>query len=320
MRFIQVDVDVRENLLKSDTGNMLPLITGGYYNWHRVLGGEFCFYRDVAGSLSNYDVIMVCLTSWDIKRGLVSRIREEVGYRAKIVVCPDYAVEAWGLRYPPASIEGEMLAADMVFAPHETIVSFCKTILKGRIPVELIVHPTNIDILRKHRLAERKHDLCVQVHAYDKHWYGAYIITDGLPITTHVSVPPEEQLVVDMRPYFDYIVAGTDYLTHIPYKARHKYALDTYSWIHSYGRFQVDNACLGIPTIGTTVVGSQPVLFPDLTTGPCDAYAQRQLLQRLIEDKDFYKHCVDYADAAVEWYGYDARRKEFKEKIDALTI
>ena len=97
--------------------------------------------------------------------------------------------------------------------------------------------------------------------------------------------------------------------------ATKKIALDSYHWLNTYGRMQVEMACIGVPTVGTTCVHAQTILWPDLTTEPNDVWAQRGLIEKLLSSRGFYRDCVDKAQSLVGEYSYDRSKEKFLEMI-----
>ena len=84
---------------------------------------------------------------------------------------------------------------------------------------------------------------------------------------------------------------------------------------HAAGRFQLDNAVLGVPTVGCDVIENQKILFPELTTESWDLDSQINLLQRLIDDSKFWNETTDYAWEAVQQFNYANRRKAMMEVL-----
>lgn len=73
------------------------------------------------------------------------------------------------------------------------------------------------------------------------------------------------------------------------------------------GTFHLNCAFLGIPCIGNKDTNTQRICFPELSVDPRDITGAKELLTRLVNDKDFYDMCSTKARANY--------RKEFHESI-----
>lgn len=309
MRFLYLDVHFLESLL-TDT-----LLVGGIYNWHRLFEGEVANYDSVRGTLTDYDVVFISLTTYALEARLLSRARKEIGWhsKTKIVATVDYCIESWQQKYEPFWMEEELLQADALFAANKASQSGMNALLCGQKDVALMPHPTDIDKLRSLYIPRdrRKREVVIIRHSYDNNFLLPFLACRAAGVASTI-ITGDPSSTAQMHPYFNRPTVTSGKMSVYANWVRHfGYALDSYHWIHSYGRFQVDNAAFGIPTVGTNIVSSQAELWPDLTTDPGDVSAQAELLRRLFDDEDFAVECCDKAWDRVQRYGYQACKEAF---------
>jgi len=330
-KFLHIDVDRQDHVLRemkqTPDGPMLgpdkPLICGGYYNWHRVFDGDFKLYDEVKGKIADYDIVFAGLTTWDLKAGLATKIRQEIeGTKTSLIVHTDYAVESWAGAYTPQLLRSELLQADYIFAADESSVSYLRALVDDQVPINFLQHPTDVEKYKKFTIAPaaRDNDIVALLHMYDRNWLPVHLIGEHLPWPIYLVAPNNvlRDLASQIRPYFPRLMpGGDDFNRYISFVARRKVALDTYHHVHSYGRFAVDNACIKLPTVGTDIVWSQKFLWPDLTTQTGDVFAQRELIKRLFADQEFYDHCTAYALDKVQTLSYENRKTALLELINA---
>lgn len=314
MKFLQVDIHRIEQLF-----TQTPLVSG-YYQWHRVLDTKFALYHEVKGSLNDYDVILVGMTKADERVALLSRIRDEVGDKAKLVVCMDYAIEMWPSKFDPHTLERELKNADMLFGGEPKMVSYLRALTGDKIPVELIVHPTDTYGLSKFRRIKKEadDDALLLIHEYNDEWWGPYLVQKDLPYSV---VAVGGQRIIDQSVawhFYPKVSKKLEYVKWLEVVSNHKCVIDSYHTLHNYGRLQVECAVLGVPVVGSNVTYAQTLLWPQLTSEPHDVFHQRELFTRLMEDQEFWHECVDYATAKVDFFGHDERKKEMLEKIGKL--
>ena len=69
-KFLHLAHHIHDTLLSA------PLLIGGFYNWHRVMGGEFDLHAHKKGNLKDYDIIFLGLSKPELEGMLISEIRE----------------------------------------------------------------------------------------------------------------------------------------------------------------------------------------------------------------------------------------------------
>ncbi len=308
LRFAQVDVDRKTHLLEE------PYLVPGLYNWANVMGGDWLEYAEIKGRVNEYDVIMVCMTTWDLDTRLISQLKEE-SPDTTIMVTADYAIELWNEGFNISWLAGELARADILFAPHPAMRDFMQGMFPDK-PVALLNHPVDVDRLRKEHKPRIKRDdnIIYMIHRYNNFWISGYLAAQQLTRPIHAVVANKE-IAKNLIKYFKDMAIGGTYTQYIKWAANQMYAYDGYQTIHSTGRLQLDNAILGIPTVGSETVHNQKMLFPQLTTTPWNLKDQIYLLQRLIDDRDFWEETVNEAWENVQDLNYANRKIALMEVI-----
>lgn len=312
-KFLHVAHHIHDSLLKA------PFLIGGFYNWHRVMSGEFFLHAHKKGSLKDYDIIFMGLSTPELAGMLITRIRDEIGEDNKtlLVVCVDYAVEIWENTFNMHALELELQKCDIVFTGEPAMRNQLEALTN--VPVELVEHPTNVRVLKTlaRPIDQRQNAVLCLIHRYNNDWIPSYIVVKDVPEISNYAIclngHPDN--VVKMMPFFQNTRPGVEYEQWVMFLAQAKVVIDSYHNFHTYGRNAVDCACLKIPCIGTDMIHAQPILWPDLTTKPNDVLGQRKILKRLISDKDFYARVVDYASEKVEDFSYSSSFEKFKNMI-----
>jgi len=307
IKFLHVANHRHENLFQA------PIMIGGFYNWHLAMGGEFNLFKMKEGTLNNYDVIFIGMSKPELDGACATRIRREIGTnsKTKLVICIDYAIELWQNIFNPHALETELLNADVIFISEPTMVNYVRTLLNDKVPVHHLVHPSNIDVIRKIRkpIEQRTEEIVTIIHRYDNNWLSPYLVTKDLPWNTH-AVLLDGNLEKHLYAFFKYMRQGFEFTQFLDWSSRMKVVLDSYHKLHTYGRNAVDNACLGLPTVGSNWTYAQNYLWPDLATEPSDLIRQKNLITKLMTNETFYRDCVKKADKLVEKFSYKNRKQE----------
>lgn len=312
-KFLHLAHHIHDQLLKA------PMLIGGFYNWHRVLSGEFELHATRSGKLKDYDILFLGMSKPELEGMLISEIREEIGYDSQtlIVACVDYAIEIWGNTFNMKSLGMELKEADIIFTGEPKMQNQLIA-LTGK-KVNLLEHPTNTSILKQmgQPYETRQNAVLCLIHRYNNDWVPSWLVVKDFKDIQNYAVflDGHPNNLVTKMPFFQFVRPGVDYDPWIQFLKQSKIVVDSYHNMHTYGRGIVDAACLKVPVIGTNMVHAQTQLFPQLTTEPNDVLKQRELLRQLIADKDFYKEVTEYAYKAVETYSYESSLQKFKAMV-----
>lgn len=296
-----------------------PLLIGGFYNWHRVLSGEFALHAHKKGRLKEYDIIFMGLSNPELIGMLITRIRDEIGTDGKtlLVVCVDYAVEIWDGTFNMHALELELKKCDIVFTGEPAMKNQLEALTNK--PVEFLAHPTNTRVLKTFAkpIDQRENAVHCLIHRYNNDWIPPWLVVKDIHEISNYAIllngSPDN--IIKKMPFFDNTRPGVEYPNWIGYLSQAKAVVDSYHNMHTYGRNVVDCACLKVPCIGSEVVYAQPILWPELTTKPNDVLGQRKILKHLIADKEFYKKVTDYAYEKVDQFSYNESFKNFEAMI-----
>lgn len=315
-KFLHLALHIHESLFKA------PICIGGFYNHHLAFNGEFHLYPAKKGQLADYDIIFVGVSRPELDGVMLSKIRQELGWdsQTKVVACIDYAIELWGgipsPTFNPHSLETELLQADMIFVSEPMMRQHVRSLINDRKPVQFIMHPTNVQAVRtmSKPINMRTDEIAAIIHRYDNNWMDPYLVTKDLPWDTW-AVLLDPAIQIHLYAYYKFMREGGEFVPYLDWVSRKKVVLDSYHRIHTYGRTAVDNACLGVPTVGADWTYAQKMLWPDLTAQAGDTLAQTVMVKKLFEDESFYLDCIEKAAETVEIFSYENRKKEFLEKL-----
>jgi hypothetical protein len=84
---------------------------------------------------------------------------------------------------------------------------------------------------------------------------------------------------------------------------------------HSYNRGIVDCAAMGVPVVGSDRTQSVNICYPFTKVDPYDVVKARKLIQRLIEDEEFYQKVVNHAKETVEIYNHENSMEKYLTAI-----
>jgi len=294
-----------------------PLLVSGYYNWHRVFDAPFLVVDDIVGRTHKWDIIFIAMTKNDMENCVVSRLRQEIdaaGSQTQLIVCVDYAVEIWQNSFHVIQLRNELRAAHKLFAPDPISRSAIRALLHDDRPVHLVTHPTHIPSLRAATvdIDNREREIVTLIHYYDANWLYPWMATDGMPYPNHV-IFNKKDISNQLAQRFRSVQIGRPFHEWIRFIASKWIAVDGYHHIHSIGRLAIDNACIGVPTVGASSTYGQSILWPTCTVESGDMQGQREIVRRLFADRKFYDEAVAYASEKIELFSYDAARQNMIE-------
>lgn len=319
-KFLMLAYHIHQSLFQDE------LMIGGFYNWPAVMEGEFNYYAQARGKLKEYDVIFVGLSRPEVEGVLLSKIRKEIGWNSstKLIATIDYSVALWQNSFHIHTLEEELKQCDALFIPTPEAMSCMRALTGDAVPIYFMPHPTDVKTFKQFTqpIDKRYNALLSLIHRYDNNWYCPAIITKGLEDMVNIyAVILDGGIEMYVTPYFQFVRSGENFSEYLKFASKAKVVLDSYHQIGNYGRSAVDNACLRLPTIATELCFSNGILWPELTTKPNDAYGQRELIKKLLTDREFYEKCTDYAYEKVDMFSYESCRKnmfEFLAKIDEM--
>lgn len=130
---------------------------------------------------------------------------------------------------------------------------------------------------------------------------------------------PRSQRLIDLL-----AIKNVDHFPYLPWseympkysRAYFAVHLDT---LYTYGRFPLDMAALGIPTIGSDRNHTNRFLWPRLTVDPIRGIpSAHKLASRLINDKDFYLEQIHSAQEALSQFSPDNAKNRLLNIINKL--
>jgi hypothetical protein len=86
---------------------------------------------------------------------------------------------------------------------------------------------------------------------------------------------------------------------------------------NSYSRSTVDTAALGVAVVGSNRTQSCNVCYPYTLVDPYDVKTGRELIQRLLNDKEFYELVVKTALERAEYYNHLNSKLRYLEALNA---
>lgn len=282
------------------------------------MGGEFSLYNNKIGELEDYDIVFVGLSKPELEGMLLSRMRKEIGWdtKTKLVICIDYARELWASTFNPWYLQQELEQADMIFVAEPSMQSAVKCVVEGKVQVEHIVHPTNVDAIQEiaKPVDQRLDAIASMIHRYDNNWYDVHLVDKNIGIDNHIILL-DPNIELQILAFFKFTKHGFQFTKYLEWVSNLKLVIDSYHKIHTYGRTAIDNASLQLPTVGGDWTYAQLDLWPTITVAAGDVWEQVKVTKKLLNDKDFYLDCVEYAADKVDRYRYDNRKKEFLDKL-----
>lgn len=295
------DLEVQET--EQHRGRKVPI--SGLFNWANVLNGISAFPRSTE-EMSAFNLIHLNVTAENLN--LIPKIIRLVDRtRTKLIFNVDYAVELWprNFRHPELFIQ-QLDQADFIFAVEQKMSEILSLALHRTVPC--IPHPTDTTGLRKTFFsAERDNQIGVAIHQYDGAVTAPFY---ALREQNHFQTvafggigKPEEYYHL-----FDFIAPYRSFEDNMKMIARLFAIVESYT-IHSYGRVSVEAAALGIPVIGSTIVGSIKRCFPDISfDDPIDPlHIIKHIVQ--LQDPEFYRHVSEKAMKLSDYYSFEKSRQ-----------
>ena len=312
VKWLLVTNYVHERLIRDE-----ECLRTGLYSWIPVFDGDVVHWRDVTPEkLKKYDVIQVNLSGQDVH--LVGEIRAILGKdsKTKIVANNDYTLELWShsFDYLP-TMAREINHADMVFGTEPYQVGALEILLKRK--VHLIVHPCFVKRLKSLAKPRQQDVISMVSHRYDNYQIQPSIAIKGLGPRTRLigydETSDRKKFVTSVC--FNEVMLGTNYTDFCKQLAESKVVVDPFTFT-SQSRTGWDCAAMGVPMVGSDRNYSARVCFPYTTCSPYDIKEIRRLTKKLLEDEEFRKKVIDYAQEKVEYVSYENSKKKYLAALD----
>lgn len=316
-KFLHTSEHIHESLFSDN------VLIAGFYSWHLAFNsypgwsGEFQYLKSCFGKLKNYDIIYACVAKPELEGRIFDFIRNEIGYNSKTIVVGaiDYALEIWDMPFNVMQVKDQLSKCDFVFASEPALQSGLRALMNDK-EIKLVPHPTNVDFLKTMRRPynQRQFNIVSMIHRYDNNWKTQFITLlrtieqkqkgQEMPDIEAILLSGDQNSRIELLPFFGTVQLGAPYPQQMEYLSRQLLCVDSYHRLHTYGRTVADCAAIGLPLVGTYLQYLQDKLFPLLTTKPYDLYAQQDLIERLIKDKEFYQEIINYGYAHVEEFNF----------------
>lgn len=312
-KFLHVAYHIHQQLFQDG------LMISGFYNWHRAFGGEFSYFPQCQDKLEEYDIIFVGISKPELDGCLLSLIREKLSKDTNtiIVACVDYAVEMWQNTFNPIHMKIELEKSDFIFAAETSMISHIKALLPHR-DIYHLVHPTDTLALKSRFVKDydlRRNALISVIHRYDNNWLDMHLATSGINDIDTYALMLDPSIEVELLKFFKFTKRPVSYGNFMEFLSEAKICIESYHRMHSYGRVAVECACVKVPIVSTDMVTSAKMLWPETTIPAGDVYAQKRMIRKLIDDKDFYKEVTEKAFNNVEVVGYQNSVNMFMQMI-----
>lgn len=282
--------------------------------WSKAFNGDWKPYGEVRGACDQYDIIYVNLSSNDHSTFLPQRIRADVGNRAVLVVGVDYSVALWKQHYNPGALVSALRVADLVICQEPAALGYLRALLGTSQSICLVGHPIDLLPMRAQAVPYeyRTGGVCAFIHRYDNEWQAPAIVCAEQPCRTYAvgwsAEPP-------LSGFFDIVKPPMAYSEYVKFAAQQLAMVDSYHGLPAEGRIQMENAALGVPTIGARSVRMQELLWPQLSTNDYDVGRQRRLLARVLSDAAFRDGVITNAQAAVAEFDLNASKTRLMNLI-----
>lgn len=315
MRVAMIDTNYLEWVFDSNT-SVSPT---GIYSWVRALGAQRWLWGETRREQSlEIDAIYVNIAPDNLNADLIPQIRKRFP-DIPLVVSVDYSVALWREKYHIPTLRRALLYADVIFGAEPSIVRLTSYICSRN--VALLPHPVDIRGIEAMRTKPTKRVLGF-VHRYDGEWLMPALVCHGITCETAAIVAGDNDPVATLcKGWFDTARHGWANIDqHLKHERAPLFAcVDSYHGVPAMGRIQMENAVLGVPTIGTSDVYMQKHLWPGLTTDSFDVPTQRHLLERILDDTSFREAQKNDARAAVQPYGLQESKGRFEALVREVT-
>lgn len=272
----------------------------GLYHWAKVFKGEYNF-PVFAEDTEKYNLIHVNITPRNIP--LLDQLIPMVDRnKTKLIFNIDHSIHLWMSTFPyPQQLLRAVDQADYIFGVEPLMCELLSDALKRNVPC--IPHPVDVEQIGKRKQGERCERVGVSIHRYIGNYVLPWYIVNELPkgwVTTAIGAdaadfkPKIHHMFPEVQPYLKFE-------TLIEWAASLYAVVESYT-IASYGRFTCECAAMAVPVIGCDVVGGQARCFPLTSVSQFNPIEMKKILNRLINDQDFYTEVVRNGLKESEYY------------------
>lgn len=286
----------------------------GLYQWAKIFKGDFNF-PVFSEDTEKYNLIHVNVTPRNIP--LLSKFLPMVNRNTtKLIFNVDHSIHLWNSTFPyPQHFLEAVDKADYVFGVERCMCETLSDALKRK--VGFLPHPVDVVQISKHRKEVRDQRIGVSIHRYIGNtvlpWYALNELPRGW-VTSAIGAnasnfqPKIHHMYPEVQPYLKFEAL-------IEYASSLYAVLESY-FISSYGRFTAECAALGVPVVGSDIVGSQGMCFPDIAVANFQPVKMKKLVLQLINDKAFYTSVVKKATERVQFYSLENCKKRMLEFVN----
>ena len=304
IKYVLVTNYIHQQLLQEE------LARTGLYQWQNVFNGEVKYPREVS-DYNDYDIVQVNMSAQDIN--LVNTIREQIrpDSNTKLILNNDYTTEAWGMSFEyPETVRREICNADMLFGT-EYFQTTALAEISGR-QCYVIPHPADIKRLKSIAPIPKKNIISTIWRRYDRFSYIPSLAARNHGLVTQLlgydkNQDPKVYLTTTL---YDCVYEGTNFFEFLDQLRESRIVYDPFTF-HSYSRTTVDTAALGIPVVVSNRTQSGNICYPYTCVDPYDVKTARDLIKRLLTDKDFNDLVVKTALERCEFYNHENSRERY---------
>jgi len=290
------------------TGNSYggePLPISGLYNWANALGGVRK-YPSCPEELADYNLFHINITARNLL--LLSTFLKQKPKGAKLILNIDFAVELWRSAFThPDFLLDQIDRADYIFSVEPLMAEILGTALKRN--VACIPHPVSVEQLILKRKERRLNQIGFALHRYDMNDVVPAFVARQLPAGFQTIALGSTETKRNLLHMYTFMKESCAFEELMELTSSLYAVYETYT-IHSYGRYSVECAALGVPCVGPAMVSSIKDCFPDLALQePNDVNGGARLLNKLIAEPEFYLDVISKATERVQKYSLKESRK-----------
>jgi glycosyltransferase involved in cell wall biosynthesis len=252
---------------------------------------------------------------------IIPKVKELLkGSSTILMINEDYPCENFQEGFSrPRDFYEAIRAADFIFCQTPWDTNFMNFLIKTHMPdrkpdAAFVPHPCDM-ALKNYRIDyDKRIDLLsCHFHRYRNELLIPSMISWGLKYPTILFGFVGGNIPVGL---FNFTAPMMSWSRYFYVLAHTSLAFDYVSLYHCQGRFPMETACLGIPTVTTNHIYTGLKLFPTVCHDPTDYEGLRNSLQRLMDDEEFYHSVAEYAYEHVEDFNWTNSRKRLLAALE----